>query len=381
MNLMKVFLVGKRESDAFAQEHGCELDDAGTVAILERVKRGLAADGRPSSRDLALLSFVTLLSAQRYFAHSERLLKTCRESEHTGDYGLETLVPLIDELCETLSFYAGIAMAERLPLSDSASVEVLTNRLFAAIAVHDPEHVRRMVADWQDQETLAILQSVARDPAGYEPVFCPTFRQFVTAVPQTYCIFAPQGKYWGADEWHENESLEDNVARFARGLFRFLAVAKKEKFKGFAARLPASMSDSIERLAETTATLLAGLNRIDPASSLCLEQPIGEEGWKFEWAGETIFLTAFGTCYPEKHPRNPHGFDYTYFFIQPDFVLRAHPMMSDENEAKTRARILANFNKHGMSFSNENKRAESERYVRPMEAMDPPIRWWDYLPQ
>ncbi len=379
MNLMKVFLIGRREGDAFATQHGCELDDAGTIAILERVKKGLVDAGAPTSQELALLSFATLLTAQRYFAHADRLLKTCQDPEHAGEYGLETMLPLINELSDTLGFYAGIDLAERLPVNSSASVEVLTNHLLAAIAVHDPQHVMQMANDWSEPETLAILQSAARDPAGYEPVFSPTFRQFVGAIEKTHCIFAPSGKYWGADEWREDESLEENVARFARVLFRFMAVGKTEKFKGLAMRLPASMSDSVERLAETTATILAELNRIDPAGSRCLEKPIGEEEWKYEWAGETMFFTVFGTCYPEDHPRNPHGFGYTYFFIQPDFVLRNHPKMSSENEANTRARILANFNKHGMSFSNENKRAESERYIRPMDPEGPPVRWWEYL--
>jgi len=379
MNLMKVFLIGRRESDAFAAQHGCELDDAGTIAILQRVKKGLAETGTLSSQETALLSFVTLLTAQRYFAHAERFLKTCTEPEHAAEYGMETVEPLIDELCDTLGFYASIKMAERLPVNSSASVEVLTNHLLAAIAVHAPKHMMQMTADWAEPETLAALQSAARDPEGYEPVFSPTFRQFVGAIEKTHCIFAPSGKYWGADEWREDESLEENVARFARVLFRFMAVGKTEKFKGLAMRLPASMSDSVERLAETTAMILEELNRIDPAGSHCLDKPIGDEGWKYEWAGETMFFTVFGTCYPENHPRNPHGFGYTYFFIQPDFVLRNHPKMSPENEEATRARILANFNKHGMNFSNENKRAESERYIRPIDPDGPPVRWWEYL--
>jgi len=159
MNLMKVFLVGRRESDAFAAQHGCELDDAGTITILERVKKGLVEAGAPTSQELALLSFATLLTAQRYFAHADRLLKTCQEPEQASEYGQETMVPLIDELCDTLGFYAAIEIAERLPVNTSASVEVLTNRLLAAIAVYDPEHVQRMTADWEEPETLLMPQT------------------------------------------------------------------------------------------------------------------------------------------------------------------------------------------------------------------------------
>jgi hypothetical protein len=159
-----------------------------------------------------------------------------------------------------------------------------------------------------------------------------------------------------------------------------MAVAKKEKFKGFAVRLPPEFSATVSDLSRTTALLLAELNRIDPAHSTCLRNDVGAVGWKFDWAGEPMFLTAFGTCYPPDHPRYPYGFDHTYFFFQPDFVLRAHPSLINGKEEGSRARILASFNKHGMSYDNEGKDAESERYIRPMEANDPPVHWWLDLP-
>jgi hypothetical protein len=93
-----------------------------------------------------------------------------------------------------------------------------------------------------------------------------------------------------------------------------------------------------------------------------------------------MFLTAFGVCYPEDHPRNPYGFDYTYFFFQPDFVLRNHPGLIDGKEEISRQRILASFRKDGMDYDNAGKEAEHARYIRPMDADGPAIAWWDYLP-
>ena len=382
MNIMKIFVLGRRESDAFARQHGCELDDFGTLSVLDALRQRLCmADGCAQSDNQALLSFVTLLTAQRYNVQADRMLKTCREDEFVAAHGLERLPELIDALIGTLSFYDHVDMIGRLPESDDASVQELTNQLFAIIAVHFPLHLARMAEDWARPEVLPWLQSLARDPEGYEPVFSPTHRQFMEAVDRTYCIFAPSGKYWGADEWHASESFAQNVDRFARGLFRFMTVARKEKFKGFAVRLPAQMSVSVEELARTTALLLAAMNRIDPVGSHCLDGDVGAPGWKFEWAGEPMFLTAFGTCYPEDHPRNPYGFGHTYFFFQPDFVLRAHPALVDGKEEVSRARIMANFSKHGMSYDNENKSAEGERYIRPLDPEGPPVQWWRYLPR
>lgn len=159
-----------------------------------------------------------------------------------------------------------------------------------------------------------------------------------------------------------------------------MTVAKKEQFKGFAVRMPAKFSDTLDNLSKTVAQFLAALNKIDPAHSDCLKQDIDASGWKYSWAGETMFLTAFGTCYPEKHARNPYGFGKTYFFFQPDFVLRKHPGLTDGREEQSRARILQNFSRNEMAYDNEGKEKEVQRYIRPMEAKDPAVRWWDYLP-
>ncbi|WP_156521246.1 hypothetical protein [Halothiobacillus diazotrophicus] len=378
--MMKVFVLGRRESAAFAERRLCALDDAGTLKILSALRPILNTSGPLERVSLSVLSFVILLTAHRYNVQADRLLKTCRELEYLDEHGLDRLPKLIDELIDTLWFYAGIEVTPALPESDVRSVQDLTNELFAVLAVHTPEHLMQLAQDWDHPDVLEQLQPFARDPEDYEPVFSPTHIEFMTSIEKTHCIFAPSGKYWGADDWRSADSFEANVRRFGEGLFRFMAVAKQEKFKGFAVRLPAEMSDSVESLSRTTARFLDALNRIDPAHSTCLEGPVGGMGWKFDWAGEPMFLTAFGTCYPENHPRYPYGFDHTYFFFQPDFVLRAHPSLTPEKEPVSRARILDSFNKHGMDYDNEGKEAEAERYIRPMNPCDPPVRWWRDLP-
>jgi len=380
MNMMKVFVLGRRESAAFAQQQHCELDDAGTLKILAELRPILNTSGPLDGVPLAVLSFLILLTAQRYNVQADRLLKTCRDLEYLDEHGLDGLPKLLDKLMATLWFYAGIEQGPQLPEQDGESVQDLTNALFAVLAVHTPAHLMKMAEDWAQPEVLAQLQPFARDPDGYEPVFSPTHIEFMTSIEKTHCIFAPSGKYWGADDWVRTDSWEANIRRFADGLFRFMAVAKREKFKGFAVRLPPELSASVPVLSRTTALLLDELNRIDPAHSTCLQNEVGTVGWKFEWAGEPMFFTAFGTCYPPNHPRYPYGFDHTYFFFQPDFVLRAHPSLINGKEEGSRARILASFNKQGMSYDNEGKEAEAERYIRPMEANDPPVHWWLDLP-
>lgn len=381
MNLMKIFVLGRRAADVFARARGTELDDVGTLSLLDHLLARWASNRLADKADLALLSYVTLLTAHRYYVQPEKFLKTCRNAEHREEYPRQRLPELLEGLRNTLNFYARIEMSLSLPETEDASVQLLVNELFAWIAVNHPEHLDVMESAWGEPPVFSLSKSRVRDPLGYEPVFSPTHLQFIMAIEKTHCIFAPSGKYWGADDWRDDATFEQNAARFAQGLFRFMTVARKEKFKGFAFRMPAALSSSVDELARTTARLLSALNRIDPSHSNCLDGKPGTPGWKFDWAGESMFLTAFGTCYPPENPRYPHGFDHTYYFFQPDFALRHHPGLIGDMEAISRQRILSSFNKHGMDYDNENKIAESARYIRPLNPKDPPVEWWRYLPR
>jgi len=382
MNIMKQFLLGRRRVGSWAPEQGVTLDDAAAIAIAEHLgTRDWQAPRPANDIDLSLLSFLVLETAHRYYVQADKALKTSQSDEGRTLFSTEMLPERLADLAATLRFYdQAPILAESLPVNGLASLQSLTNTLFAVIAAHFPEHMADVHALVMREEIADTVREQFPRRAGHVPVYSPTHREFMSAVDRTQCIFAPSGKYWGARDYDESQGFDANVRRFGEDLFHFMLVAHKEKFKGLAVRLPAAWSDSIERLAETTARFLDALNRVDPAGSDCLRHVDGREGWKFVWAGESMFLTAFGTCYPEDHPRNPYGFDHTYFFFQPDFVLRNHPGLIDGKEEMSRQRILASFRKHGMDYDNAGKEAEHARYIRPMEADGAPVEWWRYLP-
>lgn len=378
MNLLKQFVIGQRRAEAFANEQHLQLNDRSTIALIEHLIEQIEDFSHWQDQTTqSLFSFVVLQTAYRYYVFADRLLNHCQKPEYAEAYSEEQVIPTLKQLAETLRFYQSVSIQAPIPENALPSVQDLTNRLFAMLAVNCPHQLKELEAHWEGIHTM--LQPYARDESEYEPVFSATHREFMGAVDKTQCIFAPTGKYWGADEWHDNLTFEQNVQRFAEGFFRFMTFSKKEKLKGFALRLPAHYSDTQDRLAQTVARFLSALNQIDPAHSDCLQQDIEAQGWKYDWAGESLFLTAFGTCYPLKHPRNPYGFDYTYFFLQPDFVLRNHPGLTDGKEQQSRERILQNFTRNDMAYDNEGKEKEVERYIRPMNAKDPAVRWWQYL--
>ena len=382
MNIMKQFVLGRRLVGSWAYEQGVTLDDAAAIDMAEYLGDRDWQGPRPADDlDLSLLSFLVLETAHRYYVQADKALKTCQSDEGRTLFPAEMLPERLADLAATLRFYdEAPAMAESLPVNGLASLQSLTNTLFAVIAAHFPEHMADVHALAMREEVAEAVRARFPRRAGHVPVYSPTHREFMGAVDKTRCIFAPSGKYWGARDFDESLDFDANVRRFGEDLFHFMLVGHKEKFKGLAMRLPAALSDSIERLAETTARFLDAMNRVDPAGSDCLRHVDGREGWKFVWAGEPMFLTAFGTCYPEDHPRNPYGFDHTYFFFQPDFVLRNHPGLIDGKEEMSRQRILSSFRKHGMDYDNAGKEAEHARYIRPMEADGPAVEWWHYLP-
>ncbi|WP_372591249.1 hypothetical protein [Guyparkeria sp.] len=382
MNIMKQFVLGRRLVGSWALDRGVTLDDAAAISLAEHLaEQDWQVPREADDLELSLLSFLVLETAHRYYVQADKALKTCQSDEGRTLFTTEMLPERLADLAATLHFYdQAPSMAEALPVNGLASLQSLTNTLFAVIAAHFPAHMAEVHAQSMRDEVAEVIRARFPRRREYVPVYSPTHLEFMGAVDRTRCIFAPSGKYWGARDYEESIGFEANVYRFAEDLFHFMLVAHKEKFKGLALRLPAAMSDSVERLAEITARLLDGLNRIDPAGSDCLRRVDGREGWKFEWAGESMFLTAFGTCYPEDHPRNPYGFDHTYFFFQPDFVLRNHPGLIDGKEEISRQRILASFRKDGMDYDNTGKEAEHARYIRPMDADGPAVEWWRYLP-
>lgn len=375
MNLLKQFTLGQRRAKAFAIENHLQLNDRTSIDLIEHL---LDNKNWQNPQTQAVLSFVILQTAYRYYAFSDRLLNQACKPENAHLYSLDSLNTTLLEMADTLRFYQQVEKIQpALVENNLMSIQDATNHLFAIVAAQFPNQLSDLELHWH--QAIETLQPFARDETTYEPAFSPTHEEFMQAVDKTQCIFAPTGKYWGADEWNEKKSFDENMAHFAQGYFRFMTLAKKEQFKGYAFRFPAKYSDSLEALSKTVAQVLSSLSKIDPAKSDCLKQDIDAAGWKFRWAGEAMFLTAFGTCYPEKHARNPYGFEYTYFFFQPDFVLRKHPGLTDGREKQSRERILKNFTRNEMPYDNAGKENEVQRYIRPLNPTDPAVRWWDYL--
>lgn len=377
MSLLKKFIINQRVAAGIADQYHLRMDDASSVACVDYL---LEKYSSASVVDSTALHYFIMLTAYRFSAKAQRLLHRCNKAPECETYTAAKMLSLLSELKATLNEYAHFKMSSVIPVSDLRNVEDITNELMACLVNYDEQVAETLGERMQAQpELIKELQAFAIPDDQYEPIFSPTHKEFQDAIDRTRCVLAPSGKYWGADDWDESLSLEENAARFAKDFWHFMAVAHKEKFKGFALRAPANMSDTLDKLSQTVAFFLKAMNDIDPAGSTCMDEDISAQGWKYSWGGETMFLTSFGTCYPEKHPRNPYGFDKTYFFFQPDFVLRAHPALTTEKEERTRRRILESFELEGMTYDNEKKEKEQQRYIRPMDSHDDPIHWWDHL--
>ncbi|WP_145930646.1 YqcI/YcgG family protein [Acidihalobacter prosperus] len=380
---------------SFRKSQFCALDllidhhrlpsDAASARIVSEILRMLEPSIAHEKLDsiIHLALDITVISAARYCSKPriealKRLSIFYKADQPTNS---EDCIPELIRLLRALRFmidkYANIELFEPVHFDDNQSpVEIITYQIFSLLISHcDPEYTAKagmflLKSGWLRQN----------DPGGYDPAGCVAYDEMRRVLaPKTRCIFATKGKYWGAPKWQMNGTFEDNIFRIAMALDKFLKIGRKEGMDGFLLKAPAEFSATVNILARSTARILQGLSVIDPDEAGCLSRQIEAPEWKFRFVRESMFISTFGACYPEKHPRNTYSMDGTYFFFQPDYSLRMQPMLSERMEVETRLRILKAFEKSGGWYSNDNKCYEAARYVRPVAAEEPPVRWWDYL--
>jgi hypothetical protein len=82
---------------------------------------------------------------------------------------------------------------------------------------------------------------------------------------------------------------------------------------------------TVEALARTTRTVIAGLTGLDPGERR--DVPADDRGWRFTFAGERFFVVTFGPCYGPESSRYAFGLEATYLLFQTrsSFVRRWGP--------------------------------------------------------
>jgi hypothetical protein len=230
-----------------------------------------------------------------------------------------------------------------------------------------------------DENTIRnIHDSILFEKSYYDPCMNDAVYSFREIQKNTACPFAPSSRYWGAPNWKNNKSETENWRVIATELLKFLIVSRKEKLDGFIVSAPSYFSENIESLACFFAKSLKTLSSYDSKKSNCLNKEI-DCLWNYEFEGEAMFISVFGTCYDRSNPRFTFGQSATFLFFQPNHTLRFHPSLIDGKEPRTRKWVAKLFENSNSSFSNEYASFEAARYIRPIHINGDIVQWWLYL--
>jgi hypothetical protein len=200
-------------------------------------------------------------------------------------------------------------------------------------------------------------------------------RRFDAIRLQTECGFARGAELWGCDEWPEG-GLKPAVAEFARLLAQL--VAQADPPDGAVLEVcDMGAGATVEALARTTRTVIAGLTGLDPGERR--DVPADDRGWRFTFAGERFFVVTFGPCYGPESSRYAFGLEATYLLFQTrsSFVRRWGPG-TDRLPDRAREAIRRDFASAGRRYdlASTLSSLEANRVVKPAHLGEPPVRWW-----
>ncbi|GAB1694996.1 YqcI/YcgG family protein [Krasilnikovia sp. M28-CT-15] len=323
-----------------ANHHGCVLQHALTdasrsVDLSDAVAPATGPDPTADLLDRVQRAARTVTRTVAYY-HSDMSPGT-----EPGITGLHTALPEL-----ILAACAGFDSADDL-------VSRLTTRLHAA---------RRPVGD----------VTVEFDPSCADPV-----RLIRLVQDQTYCPFAQKSILWGAPTYDRALSFEQNMDAAVPWIRRFVRVLDGDVLDGFVFAFPTDVfGESIEDLGRLFRSFIDYLIRtLTSAAPAGLDvATVTDPNWYLVLAGEECFVSVFAPCYPHDHSRYTHGVQgWMLFMLQPEKAILRQLSMTDyrPRAAAIRERFREAFQEYELADR------EINRFLLPLRAGDPPVRWYD----
>ncbi len=222
-------------------------------------------------------------------------------------------------------------------------------------------------------------QSWHSDALGYNPASTRSLRRFARIQTATECIFAPTANMWGCPDYDDRLSLPANLHGWLPLFTQFCRVSESLEIDGVVFELPGPFGDAVEKLGGTTFTILDYLSANDPVKAHCMEAKIEDATWWFSFAGEKLFVLAFGPCYPSTNSRYGFQTGRTYLVFQPVHCFsRRIPDGAIHKSRRTREEIRRRYTKAGRPYDVTITLSpyEAYRYVKPVQLGQPPVKWW-----
>ncbi len=209
----------------------------------------------------------------------------------------------------------------------------------------------------------------------------PAHSRFQRVQQNTQCVYSPQSRLWGCPDWDRAAGLDANLKHILPDFELFLDLAHELSLDGYILELRGERyGATLEDLARTTRLVLEWLSDHDPSGEHCMHQEIEDPAWAFCYGSEKLFVNSFSSCYAATNSRYGFGCQDTYILFQPRHSFRkAFHACETAISAETRAVVRRAFERHGRPYDTQISAApfDAYRFVRPLHAGDPPVRWWE----
>jgi hypothetical protein len=164
----------------------------------------------------------------------------------------------------------------------------------------------------------------AKQVLGYDPCDrkLSSLRSFMPLKMKTACIFSKRSLAWGAPDWNESLSLEQNAVRIAPALKLFMTAAKGLALDAFVVELRGEQyCKDLKSFGRAVYFLLRTLCDVEENCACMRRSYIGKYGWWFEYCHDFVFLTTFAPFYDATHSRHQYDAPRTSCFVlfQPEF--------------------------------------------------------------
>jgi hypothetical protein len=200
-------------------------------------------------------------------------------------------------------------------------------------------------------------------------------RRFLARSP---CPFAQLAQITATDPWPDPEVTGGRLDRLAASLEQ--SIAARLFHLAVVEIHRAETVGSVKLGAKIVHDMLAGLRERDPTAEFPLTSGIEDPCWDFEFLGERFFVSLFAPLYPSHHSRWSGEKGIAFVLLQPERGFRSFGISSGRPNRKTLSkRVHRRFQQRGQGYdlSFNLTSPKSLRYVKPIAAEDPPVRWWE----
>ncbi|XP_064633076.1 uncharacterized protein LOC135491262 [Lineus longissimus] len=236
------------------------------------------------------------------------------------------------------------------------------------------------------EEQIHKFERQISDFVTYDAENCLVLERFEPLKQQSQCTFAKKARVWGARDWQESLSLEENVCRSLATFYKFVLLVPELGLDAFLFEVPqVPYASDIQTFGQSVRRVLTVLSDADPTGYRCMDKTfISRKEWAFQFNRMTFFVTTFGPFYSESHPRYAFGCDQGFILLQPELSFAFKDLPSDtpktnwDNPLTVRDRIRVAFRDAGRPYKIRPTifYPMTEDIVRPLQEEDPVIEWW-----